>query len=249
MRELIKFLVLPPVALYIGMTVGLVLAWRKQKWGLPLASLSLALLIFLSLPVVASALMRGAQVGVEPLSEHGLEASKAQAVVILSAGLDSQAPEAGNKPLVDAMTLSRLRYGAEISRKKDLPILVTGGPWGWQETVLAPIMAESLRRDFQLEPRWLETRAGNTAENATMSALMLEEKGITRIILVTHAWHMQRARRAFERAGFDVTPGPMGYEGMGPLKLSSFLPNASSLHDSYYAIHEHVGRVWYWLTG
>lgn len=249
MRDLLKFLVLPPAALYIALIAGLVMAWRRQKWGLPLASASLALLIFLSLPVVSSALMRGAQLGVEPLSEARLKVSGAQAIVILSAGLDTPAPEAGDRAIVDTMTLARLRYGAELARKTELPILVTGGPWGHGEILLAPVMAESLRQDFQIEAGWIEDKAGNTDENASKSAALLQEKGVTRIILVTHAWHMPRAKRAFERAGLDVTPGPMGYEGMGTLKFSSFLPRASALHDSYYAFHEYVGRTWYWLAG
>ena len=44
----------------------------------------------------------------------------------------------------------------------------------------------------------LESRSRSTRENAVNSAVMLRERGMNRILLVTSARHMPRARALFE---------------------------------------------------
>ncbi len=84
-------------------------------------------------------------------------------------------------------------------------VLSGGGPPGRS-------VAESMR-DFlaaQGVPResmWLETRSGNTRQNALFTKPILD--GIPgRKVLLTSDYHMYRARRAFEKAGIDVLPRP-----------------------------------------
>ena len=48
------------------------------------------------------------------------------AIVILSAGRRTYAPEFGGET-VDALALERLRYGADVARQTQLPVLVSGG--------------------------------------------------------------------------------------------------------------------------
>ena len=43
----------------------------------------------------------------------------------------------------------------------------------------------------------------------------LEAAGVRRILLVTHAMHMKRARDAFEAAGLEVVPAPTAWLGGG----------------------------------
>lgn len=47
-------------------------------------------------------------------------------------------------------------------------------------------------------------------ENARFSAAILAPLGVTRILLVTDAFHMPRARRAFAIAGLDPIAAPTG---------------------------------------
>ena len=69
----------------------------------------------------------------------------------------------------------------------------------------------------------------------------LKAAGIERIALVTHAWHMVRATRDFERAGLQVLPAPTGFKGGQARKLYRLLPRASALADSSLALHEWLG--------
>ena len=247
MRDLVKILLLPPMVLFLAMGIGFMLQQRRHRAGLPLMAGAFAVLVLLSLPVTSGGLMGLVQWGVEPL-DRATEA-KAGALVILSAGLDEVTPEAGGAPSVDAMTLARLRYGARLHRESHLPILVTGGPWGQRHTVLGDVMANSLQTDFLVKTRWIERLSKTTRGNAEGSAEILLGADIDTVVLVTHAWHMPRAKRAFERAGLTVIPAPMGFERSTGLRPGDLLPSAKALHMSYYACHELLGRVWYRISG
>lgn len=248
MRDLIAFLIMPPFSLFLIMGIGFYLAWRQHRAGLLVLGAASLAFFLLCLPVTAAGLMSLAQAGVKPLSTQDARTSGAEAVVVLSAGLMAQSPQFNGRPDVDAVSLERLRYGAFLARQGDLPVLVSGGQWGPQRHVLSVVMAQSLRTDFGLTEIWQEGTSQNTRENARNSAALLSEKGVTRILLVTHAWHMRRAARAFERAGLEVVEAPLSFEGKGRLRLRSFLPTSKSLHTSTWAIHELIGRAWYALT-
>jgi uncharacterized SAM-binding protein YcdF (DUF218 family) len=253
MRDLLKILVLPPMVLFIGMAAGYVLSRRGHRAGVPLMAGAFGLLVILSLPAATFPLMGLAQRGVEPFDPAVAMASlplaeAPQAIVILSAGLDRQAPEYGGAAAADRNTLQRLRYGAWLHRQTRLPILVSGGVTRKNDPALANVMAATLETDFLVKTRWRERLSLNTFENAQGSAEILIGDGIERILLVTHAWHMPRARRAFERAGLAVIPAPMAFENSGGFQWSALVPSARALHTNYYAVHELIGRVWYALT-
>ncbi len=71
-----------------------------------------------------------------------------------------------------------------------------------------------------------------------------------RIILVTSAFHMKRAKKVFEREGISVQPFPVDFKSnisfysslRNPLK---WMPSSSSLNKSSNAIREIIGRFVY----
>jgi uncharacterized SAM-binding protein YcdF (DUF218 family) len=87
-----------------------------------------------------------------------------------------------------------------------------------------------------------ETRSRTTRENARYSAGLLKEQGIRRILLVTSALHMHRARACFEREDLEVEPAATDYEGLPASGLRAFIPDAGALDGSARAIKEWVGR-------
>ena len=214
--------------------------------GLVCFALAVALL---SVPAVAFALTGSLQI-YPALTASDVAATIAgppAAIVILSAGTRAYAPEFGGES-VDELSLERIRYGAMLARQTRLPVLVTGGPSSTGGAAVARLMADTLDRDYGISPKWVETRSATTAENAIFSGQMLNRAGIKRVLLVTHAWHMKRARAAFAANGLNVIPAPTAfYSGAGLTTWNYLLPSMRSLRMSGYALHEIIGGGWYAL--
>jgi uncharacterized SAM-binding protein YcdF (DUF218 family) len=103
------------------------------------------------------------------------------------------------------------------------------------------------RRDFNLPLRWLENTSDDTQENAENAARILQPhapQGVRRIVLVTHAYHMQRARRWFELQGFEVQPAAMGFTTDRPERLTDWLPDVESSRRAKRCFRELYSRVW-----
>lgn len=234
----------PPGLLILLLLLGLLVHIKKPWLGATLIGVTTAVFIALSLPLTAHELMRGLEVypALNALTLRGREAP--QAIVVLGGDRYANAEEYGGEDTVGTVTLERLRYGAYLQRKTGLPILVSGGaPFG-ERSPLAQLMRVALARDFQIPARWVEDRSADTIENARFSYEILQAAGVTRIYLVTHAWHLRRAVPLFERAGFKVTPAPTAFTNISPPVLLGYFPSAGALRLSSRALHERIGYWW-----
>lgn len=238
-------LILPPASLFLVIAIGLVLWRRRPRAGRIVAGTGLALLAFLSTIGGARLLVAPLEAMTAPLTAP--ERAGAQAIVVLAAGRVRRAPEYGDRDIPDYIALARLRYGAHLQRATGLPILVSGGGGdaGDRSYAEADGMAAALREDFGVPVKWLEGRSRDTAENAAFSAAILRADGVKRILLVTDAMHMPRARAVFERAGLDVVSAPTMFFGRQPLSIHAWVPGAEGMRRSWYATYEWIGLVWY----
>jgi len=61
--------------------------------------------------------------------------------------------------------------------------------------------------------------------------------------------HLPRAGRMFADQGFDVLLAPTAFNTGARRELTflDWIPSSGALSQSWYAAHEHVGRLWYWL--
>jgi uncharacterized SAM-binding protein YcdF (DUF218 family) len=170
----------------------------------------------------------------------------ADAIVVLGGGTYFHAPEYGGDT-VGKETLERLRFAAKLQRETGRPVLVTGGAPRGNSTSEAEQMKQVLEHEFNVPVQWADGASDNTLENARMSQQLLKQAGISRIYLVTHAWHMPRAVLAFQAAGFQVVPAPTAYTTRYQTDLLAFVPNAYALRDSRIFMHELIGMLWYQL--
>lgn len=239
----LKGLLLPPA----GNLLLLALAWglrRRRGLALALALVAGSTLLLAASPWFAATLARGLERA--PPFARGA-GQPVEAIVVPGTGRYTAAPEYGGMDTVSARTLERLRYAAHVHRATGWPIATVGGAPLDLETPEGLLMHQVLEQDFGVPVRWVERESRNTAENARNARRLL---GVSRILLVTQAMDMPRARRMFEQAGFEVVPGPVGFVNRpGPAERSifDFIPEAGALALSRIALHEYLGLAWYRL--
>ena len=238
-------LLLPPLNLILLCALGL---WLRRRW--PRLGVGLSIAALLILTVISTRF--GASLFITPLERFNpaltsAKDSGAQAIVVLGVGRISAAPEYAALDIPSAAALQRMHYAAKLQRETSLPLLVSGGqPDGAAESEAA-IMARVLRENFSVPVKWVEGASNNTAENAQFSYRMLNPVGVRRVLLVTDALHMQRAKLVFEQMGFEVIAAPTIFVSNTRSTPADFLPGAQWLHKSSYAMHEWLGLAWYGL--
>lgn len=221
-KPVVSALVMPPVPLFLLLLIGarLILPRRGLGWFVILMSLiglwlsattgtaQLLTQFVLKPPVAYSA---------DAIAElkAAVKAKQPVAIVVLGAAAEPLAPEYGISNLTP-LSLERLRYGLWLSRETGAPVAFSGGV-GWGQAPDAKPEAEIASRiaakEFGQPLKWLEDRSRDTRENAGHTVQLLKRDGITRVVLVTHGWHMPRAQKMFEQAAagsIKIESAPMG---------------------------------------
>lgn len=219
-KLLATLLLLPPVPALVMMLLGARLGHRSP-WAGRLLLWPGALLIWLGACGATAGWLAGQLQTVPPLDAAAIAVLKAErsgaVILVLGGGRIDHAPETGTAELND-FSLQRLHHGVRLARQTGLLLAFSGGVGrgGSDRSALpeAEIAQRVAERDFRQPLKWAESASRDTRENAVNSVRLLREQGVKHIVLVTHAWHMPRARRAFAEAagdGLRITPAPMGY--------------------------------------
>ena len=255
-RPVLAALVLPPAPFIVAIVVGarLMVSRRLLAWFLILVS-CLALW-FGSTMAAATALRHWLLPPVRALAPSEIaELRKAPhtAIVVLGGGREPLAPEYGVSDLAP-LSLDRLRYALWLGHETSLPVMYSGGlGYGALEGATeAEVAARVAARDFGRPLRWQEAESRDTRENAQRSLGFLRTQGIERIVVVTHAYHMPRALRNFERAvhasgapagSIRLVAAPMHLQPPRPLRLIDFLPTRIGHYDTQLVLHEWLGLL------
>ena len=241
----LKHLFLPPVALGWLLVYGLVFFKRKPRRARWALGAGVALLYAGATPWIASVLLASV------IDRDLPPATQApQAVVILAGGrsLEFDATGGVKQARLGPSTSERVFEGVRIAREKKLPILVSSGKPDGFDPAEAIVMRDVMQREFGVVPRWVESASRNTVENAQFSAPLLKRDGIHSVILVTHGYHMRRARYLFEQAGMHVTPAaadpysetPFTWRGLA----RNLIPNTTALGVTFLACNEIAGMAY-----
>jgi uncharacterized SAM-binding protein YcdF (DUF218 family) len=225
----------------------------RQRLAAGVALLALLVLAVFSSAPVSNALFRSLERDA-PASLPRLDARNPyDAVIVLSGLLDAEATESGGAPdYTDAV--DRLHAGFDLLRTgRARAVLLSGGSVDPRvhEAVEARVLSRQLQSWGIAEARIVvEDQSRNTRENAVNSARIVRERGWQRLLLVTSAFHMQRAAGAFRAAGLSFDTLPVDFRWRDPARFpQSLLPRAESLAQSTLALHEWVGRLAYRWRG
>ena len=174
-----------------------------------------------------------------PVEITEIKAFAPQAIVVLGGGAESKVTEYQGKTVPTETSLKRIVYAAFLEKETGLPILVTGGYGDSVEESEGWAMRDALQ-SFGTPVRWMEAQGKNTKENALFSQTLLKKDGVNRILLVTSASHAGRARRTFEKAGFEVLAAPTGFRVLSPWErgVMQVVPSGRQFFESSQALRE-----------
>jgi len=246
LKPILTTLLLPPASLLLLGFLGLLLAARRKAAGLLLIFLAGVALWLLSCHAVSVWLAHTLLPQHAPVTAAAVKSGGVQAIVVLGGGVHPVAPEYG-EPQASPAAAMRLRYGVWLARQSGLPVAFAGG-LGWgaangQVISEGEVARRAAQQDYGLALRWIDTQSRDTVENAQFLKPLMEKDKVQRIALVTHAWHMPRSVRAFERAGFIVTPAPMGFILPSRNGVLQWTPSADGLGTSQLILKEWLGLL------
>ena len=208
-----------PVLVVLALLICIALTWLipALPWKRPIrwvGSISLLLYcILLAPPTVA--LANHILVGQLP-PDSG---ASADAIVVLGRGKDLQ--------------ISRAEVAAQLWKTGRAPKIFVSGR-GDSPVIVKLLMAEGIPQQSLNSENCSQT----TEENAQFTSILLQPKGIQRILLITDPAHMLRALLTFQRMGFTVIP-----------YLSPLPPEYTSPKGAVLVFREYMGLVNYSLSG
>ena len=172
----------------------------------------------------------------------------ADVVVVLSGMLGVVNSHAG--PIYEWGDPDRYFAGLELLRaKKGKLILFTGGlfPWQTQQQSEGAYLAAFARRFGVSEDQVVVTQdVQNTAQEAVAVKQYLSAHQLSRIILVTSAFHMARAERLFKNTGVSLQTYPVDSKiTLSEITPTEFLPDANAFSATQLALRELMGRLYY----
>lgn len=244
-------LFLSPLTWALGLSLAAVLLGRRRPRAAGAAALlSVAVLWFFAAEPVASFLFRRAEATAPKTFDPGVVYD---AVIVLGGSLDLDATQQAGAPELNAAGERFLR-GLELLRDgKARNVLLSAGTPDRRPGALAeaPVFARELER-LGIAPERIvaEARSRNTRENAVESARIVRERGWKRLVLVTSAFHMDRALGCFRAVGLTPDALPVDYRSYDPSRRSgSWAPRSGTLAASTDALHELFGRAVYRAVG
>jgi uncharacterized SAM-binding protein YcdF (DUF218 family) len=236
-KPVLTALLLPPVPwLLLVLLAALVLRTRRAAGAL-MITVALAGLWFGSTVAAAEWLQRVLLAPPAALSamdiariKRDVAAGKPVVVLVLGGGREPHAPEYA-APNLPPLALERLRYGAWLAKATGAPLAFAGGvghAQGSSGPSEAEVAARIAQAEFGVPLRWRESASRDTRENAKRALVLLRDAGVREVLLVTHGWHMPRARRAFDDAARDavrIVPAPMGLAPSAMLPALLWMPS------------------------
>jgi len=231
-KKLISHLILPPG---IFLIVFLIIAMLSKKSRfVRILSLGSALLIYaLSIEPTKDLLYKPLEFSYPTPSEP-----KGDAIVILGGGAYSTG-------ILKEDSTKRLLTGFILHKQTGLLLILSGGASmsALPEAEIMKSMLESL--GVEKGSLYAGVKSRDTEENAKEVKSICQKLKCKRVILVTSAYHMKRAVMSFEKVGLEVVPYPTDFKRDLRYNLYSFLPKMSVMADSYKALREYLGLLWY----
>ncbi len=175
----------------------------------------------------------------------------ADAIVVLSGMLGIN--EIGDSTYIEWGDPDRFFGGVALFKAgKAQKLVFTGGkmPWDKVKKTEGEVLKEyAISNGIPSEKILVTKDVENTADEALAAKELISPD--KRIILVTSAFHMIRARKLFEKQGFIVIPYKVDYKTSQnkDIGFMDFLPSSGNLELTETGAREIIGRLFYLIKG
>ena len=247
---LIKFIytaLLFPPGLYIIGLLGLAYWSYRRNRAVAGWIFALALAVYISSTgLVANAVIHSLEDRYSPPPEIA-----GDVIIVLGGGATLDTPNVDGLGHVFGNSANRLITAVRLYRQLDVPIIVSGGKvlatTGVEADIAKMIMKGLGVPDSKIIP---ENTSLNTTQNAENCARLLQQQGFRHPVLVTSAFHMERAVWQFQKVGVTVVPYPTDYltNVAYTITVRDFWPSANALDMLTLGLKEYLGIAairWY----
>ena len=175
----------------------------------------------------------------------------ADAIVVLSGMLEIN--EVGDSTYIEWGDPDRFFGGITLFKAgKAQKLVFTGGkmPWDKAKKTEGDVLKEfAISNGIPEEKIFVTKDVENTADEAVAVKELINPS--KRIILVTSAYHMYRAKKLFEKQGLILIPYKVDYKASrnNTTTLMDFLPSAGNIELIETGIKEIIGRIFYLVKG
>ena len=233
-------LIFSPLMLIILLIIfGVIINSKK------ISIIGIFILIVCSLPIVSDKLVAYLESDYQLSKPSNIE--PADSIVVLSGmirtinskdGLDYEFGEASD----------RIFAGINLFKEKKAPkLILTRGKLPWSVGIPEGEYLKEIAINNGISENniLLTENIENTDQEAkAIKKLLSDDK--SKVLLVTSAFHMPRARIVFEAAGINVVPFPVDFQKeLSKITFMSLVPTAKSLYDTSFFVREMIGRVYY----
>jgi len=239
LHKILPIIFLPSGLIIVLILIGLIKRKPVLIW------ISLTLFYLFSTPVLSEAIFKYVEKG--QLRKDITKVPKADAIVVLGGMFNYVKTENGGRN--EWADPDRFFGGVELYKAgKANQLIFTGAKMPWAEKD-QETEGESLKKyaiemgvpDSAIKISGLVTTTED--ESKEVRKLLAQSNNI---ILVTSSFHMPRAKKLFEKQGFNVISFPVDSKiGIGQSTVLDYLPNADSFRNSETGIRELIGRVFY----
>jgi uncharacterized SAM-binding protein YcdF (DUF218 family) len=239
LHKILPAFVLPIMLVIIVILIGLIK--NKKK----LIYIAIGVLYVISTPIFSNnifKLIEGSEYR-KPISAI----ESADAIVVLSGMLGIN--EVGDSTYVEWGDPDRFFGGLALFKAgKANKLIFTGGkmPWNKAKKTEGEVLKEyAISNGIPSEKLFVTKDVENTADEAVAVKELISPS--KRIILVTSAFHMYRAKRLFEKEGFEVIAYKVDYKAAenSTITVMDFLPSAENLAMTESGMREIIGRLFY----
>ena len=239
LHKILPTFVLPIMLVIIVILIGLIK--NKKK----LIYIAIGVLYILSTPIFSNNFFKLVE-GSEYIKLISAIDS-ANAIVVLSGMLEIN--EVGDSTYIEWGDPDRFFGGIALFKAgKAQKLVFTGGkmPWDKAKKTEGEVLKEhAISSGIPSNKIFVTKDVENTADEAeAVKELISPSK---RIILVTSAYHMYRAKLLFEKQGFTVIPYKVDYkvERNKEVTIIDYLPSSDNLKITESGIREIIGRLFY----